>query len=67
MTIPVGLAGLVYVVWLAIAIPTIVHLASRKTDTRTLSIFWGVVSALLAVFGLLFILGLLLKDDRPTA
>lgn len=67
MTIPMGLAGALYAVWLAIAIPTVVHLAGRKTDTRTLTIFWGVVAALVPVFGLLFILGLLLKDDRPGA
>lgn len=67
MTIPAELVGVVYVGWLAVAVPTVVHLAGRKTDTRTLTIFWGVVAALVPVFGLLFILGLLLKDDRPTA
>lgn len=67
MTIPMGLVGVLYVAWLAAAIPTVVHLAGRKTDTRTLTMFWGVVAALVPVFGLLFILGLLLKDDRPTA
>lgn len=67
MTIPMGLAGALFVTWLAIAVPTVVHLAGRKTDTRTLTIFWGVVAALVPVFGLLFILGLLLKDDRPAA
>lgn len=67
MTIPMGLVGALYVVWLAIDIPTVVYLAGRKTDTRTLTIFWGVVTALVPVFGLLFILGLLLKDDRPTS
>lgn len=66
MTMPMGLVGVLYVVWLAVAIPTVVHLAGRKTDTRTLTIFWGIVAALVPVFGLLFILGLLLKDDRPT-
>lgn len=67
MTIPMDLAGVLYVVWLVLAIPTIVHLAGRKTDTRTLSISWGVFAALVPVFGLLFILGMLLKDDRSTA
>jgi len=67
MTIPMGLAGALYVAWLVIAVPTVVHLAGRKTDTRTLTIFWGVIAALVPVFGLLFILGLLLKDDRPGA
>jgi uncharacterized membrane protein len=67
MTIPMGLAGALYVAWLVIAVPTVVHLAGRKTDTRTLTIFWGVIAALVPVFGLLFILGLLLKDDRPPA
>ena len=62
-----GLAGALSVAWLAIAVPTLVHLAGRKTDTRTLTIFWGIVAALVPVFGLLFILGLLLKDDRPGA
>jgi uncharacterized membrane protein len=62
-----GLAGALYVAWLVIAVPTVVHLAGRKTDTRTLTIFWGVIAALVPVFGLLFILGLLLKDDRPPA
>lgn len=66
MTMPMGLVGVLYVVWLAVAIPTVVHLAGRKTDTRTLTILWGIVAALVPVFGLLFILGLLLKDDRPT-
>ena len=61
------LAGALWIAWLALAVPTVVHLAGRKTDTRTLTIFWGVVAALVPVLGLLFILGLLLKDDRPTA
>lgn len=67
MNIPIGLAGALFVVWLAIAVPTVVHLAGRKTDTRSLTIFWGVVAALVPVFGLLFILGLLLKNDRSAA
>jgi mannose/fructose/N-acetylgalactosamine-specific phosphotransferase system component IID len=67
MNIPIGLAGALCAAWLAIAIPTVVHLAGRKTDTRMLTMFWGVVAALVPFIGLLFILGLLLKDDRPTA
>ena len=67
MTIPIELAGALCVTWLAIAMPTVVHLAGRKTDTRTLTIAWGVVAVLVPIFGLLFILALLLKDDRPTA
>ena len=62
-----GLAGALWVAWLAMAVPTLVHLAGRKTDTRALTICWGIVAALVPVFGLLFILGLLLKDDRPVA
>ena len=67
MTISLGAFGFLYVAWLAISIPTVVHLAGRKTDTRALTIAWGVIAALVPVFGLLFILALLLKDDRPTA
>ena len=67
MTIPIELLGALCVGWLAIAIPTVVHLAGRKTDTRALTILWGVVAVLVPVIGLLFILGLLLKDDRPAA
>lgn len=67
MSIPAQLAGILYFAWLVLAIPTVVHLAGRKTDTRSLTIFWGIVAALVPVFGLLFILGLLLKDDRGTA
>jgi hypothetical protein len=67
VTIPIELAGALIIGWLAIAIPTVVHLAGRKTDTRTLTIFWGVVAAVVPIFGLLFILGLLLKDDRLRA
>lgn len=51
-------------VWLALAIPTIVHLAGRKTDTRSLTAAWGIVAALFPPFGLFFILALLLKDER---
>ena len=64
MTIPMDLAGVLYAGWLALAVPTIVQLAGRKTDARALTIFWGIVAALTVVFGLLFILALLLKDDR---
>jgi len=52
------------VVWLLLAIPTIVHLAGRKTDNRRLTIAWGIVAALVPPLGLIFILALLLKDDR---
>ena len=64
MTIPIELAGALCVAWLLIAIPTVVHLAGRKTETRALTVLWGVVAALVPVIGLLFILGLLLKEDR---
>ena len=67
MSISAELAGMVFFGWLVLAIPTIVHLAGRKTDTRALTMFWGIVAALVPVFGLLFILALLLKDDRRTA
>ena len=52
------------VVWLPLAITTIVHLAGRKTDNPRLAIAWGVVAALFPPLGLIFILALLLKDDR---
>jgi hypothetical protein len=64
VTIPIELAGALCVAWLVIAIPTVVHLAGRKTETRALTVLWGVVAALVPVIGLLFILGLLLKEDR---
>ena len=64
MTIPIELAGGLCVAWLLMAIPTVVHLAGRKTETRALTVLWGVVAALVPVIGLLFILGLLLKEDR---
>jgi hypothetical protein len=67
MSIPMSVAGVLYVTWIAMAIPTIVHLAGRKTNTRGLTIAWGFVTALVPVLGLLFILGLLLKDDRSKA
>ena len=67
MSISAELAGMVFFAWLVLAIPTIVHLAGRKTDTRALTMFWGIVAALVPVFGLLFILALLLKDDRRKA
>jgi predicted membrane-bound dolichyl-phosphate-mannose-protein mannosyltransferase len=60
-------AGVIWVVWLILAIPTVVYLAGRKTDTRQLTIFWGIVAALFPPFGLLFILALLIKDDRARA
>ena len=67
MSISAELAGMVFFAWLVLAIPTIVHLAGRKTDTRALTMFWGIVAVLVPVFGLLFILALLLKDDRRKA
>lgn len=65
MTMPLYLLGIIYAVWLAAAIPSCAYLAGRKTDTRRLTTAWGVVAALVPVIGLLFILALLLKDDRP--
>ncbi len=67
MSIHAELAGMLYLAWLVLAIPSVVHLAGRKTDTRALTISWGIVAALVPVFGLLFILALLLKDDRRPA
>lgn len=58
--------GAFWVVWLLVSIPTIVHLAGRKTETRNLTIFWGVLAVLLPPLGLLFILALLLKNDIAT-
>lgn len=51
-------------VWFPLAIMTIVRLAGRKTDNPRLTIAWGVVAALFPPVGLIFILALLLKDDR---
>lgn len=59
--------GVVWVVWLGLAVPTIVYLAGRKTDTQQLTVFWGIIAALVPPVGLLFILALLLKNDRPAA
>ena len=67
MDISLAGTGAFFLAWLAIAIPTVIHLARRKTDTRRLTVFWGIAAALVPPFGLLFILALLLKDDRPTA
>lgn len=64
MNFPLAGTGTAYVVWLLLAIPTVVHLAGRKTDTRSLTVLWGIVAALVPPFGLLFILALLLKNDR---
>ena len=50
--------------WLILAVPTIVVLAKRKTETSALTIFWGSVAALFPPVGLLFVLALLLKPDR---
>jgi hypothetical protein len=59
--------GLVWAIWFALAVPTILHLAGRKTDTKQLTVFWGIIAALIPPLGLLFILALLLKNDRPAA
>ena len=59
--------GLAWAIWFLLAVPTIVHLAGRKTDTKQLTVFWGVIASLFPPVGLLFILALLLKNDRPTA
>ena len=64
MNMTLSSMGATYVIWLLLAIPTVVHLAGRKTDTRSLTILWGIVAALVPPFGLLFILALLLKNDR---
>ena len=66
MDISLAGTGAFFAAWLAFAIPTVIHLAGRKTDTRLLTIFWGTVAAVIPPLGLLFILALLLKDDRPT-
>ena len=67
MDISLTNVGVLYVIWLILAIPTVVYLAGRKTDTRQMTIFWGVIAALLPPFGLLFILALLIKNDRAGA
>jgi hypothetical protein len=64
MDIPANLYSGMMLVWLALAIPTIAHLAGRKTDTRGLTMAWGIAAALLPPVGLIFVLALLLKDDR---
>ena len=56
--------GVAWVSWLALAVPSIVYLAGRKTDTRQLTVLWGIIAALIPPVGLLFILAMLLKDDR---
>jgi len=57
--------GLAWLIWFALAVPTMVHLAGRKTDTKQLTVFWGIFAALVPPIGLLFILAMLLKNDRP--
>ena len=64
MDISLAGTGALFVAWLAFAIPTVIHLAGRKTNTRSLTIFWGIFAALIPPLGLLFILALLLKDDK---
>lgn len=65
MEISLAGTGAFFAAWLVFAIPTVIHLAGRKTDTRLLTIFWGIVASVIPPLGLLFILALLLKDDRP--
>lgn len=67
MDISLTSMGVLYVVWLIMAIPTVVYLAGRKTQTPQLTIFWGIFAALFPPFGLLFILVLLIRDDRARA
>jgi hypothetical protein len=59
--------GVAWAIWFLLAVPTILQLAGRKTDTKQLTVFWGIIAALFPPIGLLFILALLLKDDRPAA
>jgi hypothetical protein len=66
LSIDVGAVGIVFIAWLLAAVPTVVYLAPRKTDTARLTMCWGVVPALVAPLGLLFILALLLRRDRVT-
>lgn len=67
MDISLAGTGAFFIAWLAFAIPTVIYLAGRKSDTRRLTIFWGIVAAGIPPLGLLFILVLLLKDDRSTS
>jgi hypothetical protein len=46
--------GAFFIAWLAFAIPTVIYLAGRKSDTRRLTIFWGIVAAGIPPLGLLF-------------
>ena len=64
MTIDLGAVGIVFMAWLLAAVPTVLYLAPRKTDTARLTMCWGVVATLVAPLGLLFILALLLRRDR---
>lgn len=64
MDISASTYGGFILIWLVLAIPTVVSLAERKTETRGLTIFWGSVAALFPPLGLLFILALLIKPDR---
>ena len=64
MSISASAYGGFMLIWLVLAVPTVVSLADRKTETRGLTIFWGIVAALFPPVGLLFILALLIKPDR---
>ena len=64
MNVSAGTYGVFVVAWLALAVPTIVSLARRKTETPGLTVLWGGIAALLPPVCLLFILALLLKNDR---
>ena len=59
--------GAAWVVWFMLAVPSVVYLAGRKTDTKQLTVFWGIIASLVPPIGFLFILAMLLKDDRPVS
>lgn len=59
--------GVAWAIWFLVAVPTILHLAGRKTETKQLTVLWGIIATLIPPVGLLFILALLLKNDRPAA
>jgi len=51
-------------VWPALAIPTIVFLARRKSTHVALTVFWGVLMLLIPPVGLVFIMVLLLLPNQ---